>query len=1086
MDSRNVSKIYGAYYFKNSCGRPYERNEPWLGFFAAIADRIISEIQPHTVLDAGCAMGFLVEALRDRGVEAAGVDISEYAIQHVRTDVRPFCWIGSLSDQLPQRYDLIVCIEVLEHCPVEELETIIENFCQHTDDILFSSTPFDYKEATHLNVRPPDYWAERFARRGFFRDADFDGTFLTPWAVRFRKSRDSFARVVAAYERRLWQLEKESHGRRELTFEQQTELEQKDGELQKLITLTESVKKENELQRLAHQTALAEKESEILALQQLNSKAGESELLIEALSREVEEGDREIRTLRSHASEMRSLAGLLSQEAIEKDRSIHALKMDLEKSQRDIDELSYRAAEKDKNIGALTKRLRDSEAQLTRITNTIGWRLLQIYGRIKYPYLLPLYRLFGLLPESAGSNAEKDRSSVITPTADTVLRDMCRLGEAAVAPSLQKHSSTVDIVICIHNALADVKNCLESVIRYSRPPYSLILVDDGSDDETHSYISEFASVHNAAFIRNDSAKGYTFAANQGLKQSLSDHVILLNSDTVVTPNWLDRMVTCGESDALIGIVGPMSNTASWQSIPDLFNQEDWAENGLPDGMSPSEMGLLLAQYSGRVYPRIPFLNGFCLMIKRTVLDQIGVFDEAAFGKGYGEENDYCLRARAAGWQLAVADDVYIYHHQSRSYSHERRKQLTEASNDSLIAKHGQQIISEGVNACRHDRIIEGARIRAKVMMDREEFVKRGLSRWEGKKVVFLLPITEPGGGGNVVLQEASAMQRMGVDVRILNLSEYRSGFERSYENSAIPVIYADEVHQIPRLTADADAVIATVYSSVQWMDFAGQEKRRPVKAYYVQDFEPDFFRTGSEAYRMAWNSYTVYPDLVRFTKTEWNREMVKEKVGAHCEVIGASVDIDLYRPRRRRDQDWPQRPLRIAGMIRPSTPRRNPKLTMEIFREVERSHGNTIEIILFGSNSDGEDFSQLPTDFPWKNSGILTSRPLALLLNEVDIFVDFSTFQAMGLTAMEAMACGAGVIVPERGGSGAFARHEANCLVADTSSNEACLLALERLIMDEKLRAELQRQALVDVCNHFPERAAYNLLSTLFETSSPS
>src|SRR4030095_4880507 len=177
--------------------------------------------------------------------------------------------------------------------------------------------------------------------------------------------------------------------------------------------------------------------------------------------------------------------------------------------------------------------------------------------------------------------------------------------------------------------------------------------------------------------------------------------------------------------------------------------------------------------------------------------------------------------------------------------------------------------------------------------------------------------------------------------------------------------------------------------------------------------------------------------------------------------------------------------LRVAGMIRPSTPRRNPKLTMEIFREVERSHGNTIEIILFGSNSDGEDFSQLPTNFHWKNGGILTSRQLALLLNEVDIFVAFSTFQAMGLTAMEAMACGAGVIVPERGGSGAFARHETNCLVVDTSSNEACLQALERLIMDEKLRAELQRQALVDVCNHFPERAAYNLLSTLFETSSP-
>src|SRR5581483_4975462 len=169
----------------------------------SIAERIVSDIAPGSVLDAGCAMGFLVEALRDRGVEAAGVDISEYAIGKVREDVRCHCWIGSLTDPLPQRYDLIVCIEVLEHLSPHEAERAIENFCKNTDDVLFSSTPFDYKEATHLNVRPPDYWAERFARHGFFRDVDFDGAFLTPWAVRFRKSRDPFARVLANYQRPL-------------------------------------------------------------------------------------------------------------------------------------------------------------------------------------------------------------------------------------------------------------------------------------------------------------------------------------------------------------------------------------------------------------------------------------------------------------------------------------------------------------------------------------------------------------------------------------------------------------------------------------------------------------------------------------------------------------------------------------------------------------------------------------------------------------------------------------------------------------------------------------------------------------------
>lgn len=154
--------------FAHDLGRPYQRDEVWLRFFATIADRVVSDIRPCTALDAGCAVGFLVEALRDQEVNAVGVDISEYTVQQVRPDVRPSCWVGSVIDPLPQKYDFIVCIEVLKHLASSEAEQAVANFCQHPDDVLFSSTPFDYKEVTHLNVRPSDYWAELFARYGFF------------------------------------------------------------------------------------------------------------------------------------------------------------------------------------------------------------------------------------------------------------------------------------------------------------------------------------------------------------------------------------------------------------------------------------------------------------------------------------------------------------------------------------------------------------------------------------------------------------------------------------------------------------------------------------------------------------------------------------------------------------------------------------------------------------------------------------------------------------------------------------------------------------------------------------------------------
>ena len=136
-----MSDQYNKYYYQTHCGLPYERTEHWLAFFGGIADHIVEDIDPETVLDAGCAMGFLVEALRDRGAEAYGIDISEYAIGEVREDIKKFCKVGSILDPLERQYDLIITIEVMEHLLPEEGRKAIENLCRYTDDILITSTP---------------------------------------------------------------------------------------------------------------------------------------------------------------------------------------------------------------------------------------------------------------------------------------------------------------------------------------------------------------------------------------------------------------------------------------------------------------------------------------------------------------------------------------------------------------------------------------------------------------------------------------------------------------------------------------------------------------------------------------------------------------------------------------------------------------------------------------------------------------------------------------------------------------------------------------------------------------------------------
>jgi SAM-dependent methyltransferase len=202
---------YDQFYYHNCCGRPYARDDAWLTHFNFLAERILSDVAPRTVLDAGCAFGMLVEVLRDRGVEAWGVDISEYALNQARPDIRPYLWQGSVTEPFPQKYDLIVCMEVLEHLPKPEVEQAVANLCRSAEHILFASTPLDYSEPTHYSVQTPGAWAQAFARHGFFREMDLDLGFMAPWAAHFRRKSEPFIHQVDQYERRLWQVNNENY-----------------------------------------------------------------------------------------------------------------------------------------------------------------------------------------------------------------------------------------------------------------------------------------------------------------------------------------------------------------------------------------------------------------------------------------------------------------------------------------------------------------------------------------------------------------------------------------------------------------------------------------------------------------------------------------------------------------------------------------------------------------------------------------------------------------------------------------------------------------------------------------------------------
>jgi len=221
----------------------------------------------------------------------------------------------------------------------------------------------------------------------------------------------------------------------------------------------------------------------------------------------------------------------------------------------------------------------------------------------------------------------------------------------------------VSIIVPIYNAFEDTKKCIESVIEHTNIPYELILIDDSSTDERiGELLDEVEQYETIKVIRNQENQGFVKNVNIGMEYPNGD-VVLLNSDTIVTPKWLQKMVVAAYSKERIGTVTPLSNAAGAFSVPEIGKT-----NEIPEFYTLKTMSSLVEKVSENVYLEVPTGNGFCMFIKRETIDDVGLFDEENFGKGYGEENDFSMRAIENSWKNILDDSTYIYHKRSASFS----------------------------------------------------------------------------------------------------------------------------------------------------------------------------------------------------------------------------------------------------------------------------------------------------------------------------------------------------------------------------------------------------------------------------------
>jgi GT2 family glycosyltransferase/glycosyltransferase involved in cell wall biosynthesis len=238
----------------------------------------------------------------------------------------------------------------------------------------------------------------------------------------------------------------------------------------------------------------------------------------------------------------------------------------------------------------------------------------------------------------------------------------------------------VDVVVPVYLGAAVTRRCLESVLGFEQAvQIELVVIDDASpDSELVRYVDSLAASGRITLIRNESNKGFVHSVNCGIALHSDRDVVLLNSDAEVSNDWLDRLRRCARSADDVGTVTPFSNNATICSYP----YEGWSA-GVPGTLGLAALDGLFARVNNGQSVAIPTAVGFCMYISRTCLDQIGAFDAQRFGLGYGEENDFCLRASSAGWRHLLAADVFVFHMGGGSFS-TRRFKLQETALAALL------------------------------------------------------------------------------------------------------------------------------------------------------------------------------------------------------------------------------------------------------------------------------------------------------------------------------------------------------------------------------------------------------------------
>jgi len=321
-------------------------------------------------------------------------------------------------------------------------------------------------------------------------------------------------------------------------------------------------------------------------------------------------------------------------------QNLQQAQLDKSALRQKVGELSRDMLDTQEQLSSIQQQLQITQAHIARIENSKLFKWTRPLAQAKYT-------LDGWLGRRAPEPIEPTQT----------LQLMTTPPDPALAQTLP--GTPVDVIVPVYRGLEDTQRCILSALASPcQTPWHLVVINDCSPEpEVSQWLRKIASQEpRITLLENEENLGFVATVNRGMCLHPDRDVLLLNSDTEVANDWLDRIQRAAYSRPQVASVTPFSNNATICSYPRFCEGND-----LPAGWTTAQLDLLCAQHLAGQTVEVPTGIGFCMYIRRACLDLVGLFDVENFGKGYGEENDFCVRAENAGWVNLHNLDTFVRH-----------------------------------------------------------------------------------------------------------------------------------------------------------------------------------------------------------------------------------------------------------------------------------------------------------------------------------------------------------------------------------------------------------------------------------------